>query len=104
MDRRVGLLMAGRIYYLEQTAKVRYPEKDWMWHKRYAKMYSRILGWEKTYSDYQADYGFDVVLLFVNEEDHTTRSPAKKQAIKDWRYESGLVQEAPASATEDSVD
>lgn len=75
------------VYDLEKKARERYPEESWAWRMRYAKMASRIIGWEKRYSGFVQSHGLDVVLLFVNEEDHTTRSPAKKQAIEDWRIE-----------------
>jgi hypothetical protein len=77
------------VYQLEMVARQKYPGEDWAWHRRYAKMISRIIGWEKNYGGYQKAYGLDVVLLFVNEEDIVTRSPAKKQAIEDWRMERG---------------
>lgn len=79
--------MRKTIYQLEMAARQKYPQEDWAWHRRYAKMQSRIIGWEKNYSGFQKSHKLDVVLLFVNEEDIVTRSPAKKQAIQDWRNE-----------------
>lgn len=101
-----------RIDELADLARKKYPDKarDYYWIERYAKMASRIIGWEKDYGGFQVSHkpqgseGLDVVLLFVNEEDRTTRSPAKKQAIQDWRtegelaYQSEKVSQAEAPA------
>lgn len=80
------------VYELEQRAKEKHPGHDHYWYERYAKMASRIIGWERNYSSFEQSHKLDVVLLFVNEEDFVTRSPAKKQAIQDWRDEGELVQ------------
>jgi len=91
------------VWDLKRITKEKYPDKSSAWCERYAKMVSRILGWEKRYSGFLESHKLDVVLLMVNEEDIVTRSPAKKQAIQDWRDEGELVQEAKAP-TEDGVD
>jgi hypothetical protein len=75
------------IYQLEMLAEQKYPGHSHAWYLRYAKMASRIIGWEQKYADLDRLTGCEVVLLLVEEEDYTTRSPAKKQAIADWRIE-----------------
>lgn len=98
------------VWDLKRQAQKKYPDESYAWHLRYAKMASRIIGWEKRYSGFLGSHKLDVVLLFVNEEDIVTRSPAKKQAIQDWRDEGELAYQpekvqAPAPApTEDGMD
>lgn len=69
----------------KHDARVKYPDKDYYWWDQYAVGRSKIEGFEKDFSNY-FECG-DVVLLLVNVFDRDTRSPAKKQAIADWRLQ-----------------
>lgn len=83
------------IYDLEGLARERYPDKarDYYWIEKYAKMQSRIKGWQKKYSA-------EDVLLLVDEESRTTRSPGKIQAIQDWRSTTLKEEERALAQTE----
>jgi hypothetical protein len=70
---------------LSWEARDKYPDKDSHWWNTYAAAQSKILGFEKDFGHYKEVYKLDVVLLLVNVLDRDTRSPAKKQAVADWR-------------------
>lgn len=68
-------------------ARRAYPDKYYNWWQAYGAGRSKIDGFEKDFSQYLESHGLNVVLLLVNVLDRDTRSPAKKQAVADWRKE-----------------
>lgn len=68
-------------YKLEDIARQHYPamKYEYYWLDKYARMASKIIGWNRIHKD------ADLVLILLEEEERTTRSPGKKRAIQDYK-------------------